>query len=113
MNSAGGVPKVVAVAADSDIVFGYIYFDIKDASFVAGSRVEIAQSNNVIYLYANAAIARGVRVKSVQIAAALPGAIATAVAASGAQVIGTSLDEAVNVGDLIRVKLMCDLQILA
>lgn len=114
VDSAGGVPKVVSVAADSDSVFGFIPFDIKDASFPAGARVDImAGGDGVMYLYASAAIGRGVQVGSVQIASSVVGAVAASVASSGTQVIGTALDKAVNVGDLIRVRLNNHIKILA
>lgn len=62
VNSAGGVPKVVGCAANSDNVFGFINFDIKTVSFVAGSTAEVSMNGNVMYLYSTGVIARGAQV---------------------------------------------------
>jgi len=102
VDSAGGVPKVVACTANSDLVFGVIAYDLKDQSFVAGSKVEIAAGfGNVMYLTANGAISRGAKVSLDS------SGVGTVVAsASGHPTMGWAYDKGVNVGDLIRVYLV-------
>lgn len=98
-DSAGGVPKVVKCAANSDEVLGFINYDIKSQSFVAGSAVEISMAGNVIFLYATAAIARGARV-ALDVA---NNGVAPLAGSGGADIVGWALDKAVAMGDLIRV----------
>lgn len=94
---AGGAPVVTLADADTDEVFGFVYYDFKDNSFAAGDHVEIAGAGNVIWLEASAAIARGVRVQYVVTGQK----VATAVNAK--TVVGIALDKAAADGDLIRV----------
>lgn len=99
VDSAGGVPKVVGCAADADEVLGFINFDIKSQSFVAGQAAEISMSGNVMYLYATAAIARGV-----QVCLDLAGNGVKAVSGSGGEdIVGWAYDKASAAGALIRV----------
>lgn len=101
VDSLGGIPKVVAVAADADEVYGFIRFDVRRKQFVAGDVIEIAGLiGSCIYLQATAAIARGAHLKGV---VATVGGVATAVLGSGSPIIGHAYDKAVNAGDLIRV----------
>jgi hypothetical protein len=102
VNSAGGVPKVVGCAANSDDVFGFINFNLKNVSFQAGDACEISQSGNVMWLYATAAIARGTQVQLDILSAA---SVAPKTGSSGADIVGFSLDKAAAFGDLIRVRL--------
>lgn len=102
VDSADGVPKVVAISAITDEVFGFVNFDIKSKSFPAGSRCEISQAGNVMYLYATAAIARGARVYS---ALSTKGGVQPTV--STANYVGYAIDKASTAGQLIRVKLVC------
>jgi len=102
VDSAGGLPKVVGCAADSDDCLGFINFDIKTRQFVAGMPCEISMSGNVMYLYATNAIARGAQV---QLELSSPGAVAAKVGASGADIVGWALDKAAGAGVLIRVVL--------
>jgi hypothetical protein len=100
--STDGVPKVVACAADSDQVFGFINFDIKSANFPAGSACELSMSGNFIYLYATTAINRGTQV---QLDLTTVGGVAAKVGSSGANIVGFAFDQAAAAGALIRVKL--------
>ena len=100
VDSSDGIPKVVAVSAITDEVFGFINFDVKTQLFVAGSKAEISQSGNVIYLYATTAISRGVQV-TIDITS--PGGVSAAV--STANIVGYAYDKASAPGQLIRVKL--------
>lgn len=98
-DSAGGVPKVVACSADTDEVLGFINYDIKSRSFVAGDLCEISMSGNVMYLYATGAIARGV-----QVCLDLANNGIEAVGGSGGEdIVGWAYDKASAQGDLIRV----------
>lgn len=100
VDSAGGVPKVVACTASTDQVFGFINYDIKSAAFVAGDMVELSQDLNVMWLYATGAIARGAQV-TLDITS--PGAVASAAAPN--RIVGFAYDKAAGAGSLIRVKL--------
>lgn len=104
VDSAGGVPKVVKVTADTDEVFGIINYNIKNASFVAGMAVELSQALNVVFLYATAPIARGQRV-ILPDPTAYRGAVAPAAGSGGATILGWAFDKASAAGDLIRVRL--------
>lgn len=98
-DSAGGVPKVVACSADSDEVLGFINFDIKSRSFVAGDSVELSIKGNVMFLYATAAIARGAKV-----ALDLANNGVKPISGSGGEdIVGWAYDKASAQGDLIRV----------
>jgi hypothetical protein len=100
-NTAGGVPKVIGVSADADVVLGFINFDIKSQSFVAGSMCELSMNGNVIWLYAGEAITQGLRVC---LKADQPGTVW----ATGhtANLVGWALDGAAAAGELIRVFLL-------
>lgn len=102
VDSADGSPKVVAIAAITDEVFGYVNFNVKNRHYSAGDAVEISQAGNVIWLNATAAIARGAQVcvSFVSVGAVTP-------STSTANIVGYAFDKAVSPGDLIRVKLSC------
>lgn len=101
VDSADGIPKVIGCAANSDVVFGFINFDIKTQIYVAGDRAEISQSGNVIYLYATGAIARGAQVT---LDLSTKGGVGQLVGSSGASIVGYAYDKASAAGQLIRVK---------
>lgn len=100
VNSADGVPKVIGCAANSDEVLGFINFDIKTISYVAGAMAEISMAGNFIYLYSTGAIARG---SQVQLDLTTNGGVAQKVGASGADIVGWAYDQAAAAGQLIRV----------
>ena len=98
VDSAGGVPKVVECAADTDDVYGFLVYDIKQATFAIGARVEVAaMRDNVMYMTASAAITRNAQVEIVVASSKV------ATAASGKRIVGRALDKAAADGDLIRV----------
>ena len=100
VDSAGGVPKVVACSADSDEVYGFLNYDQKSKKFVKGDAVEISQNANVMYLQATEAIARGAQVcLDVSVAGGVSGL------EDGSTVVGWAFDKAVQSGDLFRVHL--------
>lgn len=102
VDSAGGVPKVVACSAESDECFGFINFDIKTVTFEAGDMAEISQKGNYMFLYATEAIARGVQVV---LDLATNGGIQAAAGETGSTIVGYAYDKASAAGDLIRVVL--------
>jgi hypothetical protein len=102
VDSAGGVPKVVEIAADTDEVFGFICYDQKQSNFDAYSPCEIALVNGgaCMFMTASAAIARnavvcpvisGVKVKT---------------STGGGRDVGRAYDKAAADGELIRVLLL-------
>lgn len=102
VDSAGGIPKVVECAADSDEVFGFLVYDQVHSTFDAYDPCEIAVLNGgaCMFMTASAAIARW--------------AVVTIVVASdkvktstgGSRDIGHAYDKAAVDGDLIRVLLL-------
>lgn len=101
VDSADGIPKVVACAANTDEVLGFIIFDHKHLSFVAGDQCEIAQGGACMYLYSTTAIARGAQVT---LDFAYQGGVASKV--TGDKLVGWAYDKAANSGVLIRVRLI-------
>lgn len=100
VDSIDGVPKVVGITAESDEVLGFINFDIKTVAFVAGSMAEISMAGNVMYLYATAAVTRGVQV-TCDITS--PGGVHGSAGNTGDDIVGWALDKASAAGQLIRV----------
>lgn len=100
IDSADGVPKVVACSANADVCMGFINYDLKSSVFVANSMVQVSQGGNVILLYATGAVSRGAQV---QLDVSTMGGVAQAVGASGASIVGWALDKATAPGQLIRV----------
>lgn len=101
--TGNSVPQLVGVTANSDSVFGFINFDIKTVSYVAGSPCEVSQAGNVIYLYSTGAITQG---SQVTLDTTSPGSVAMKVTSSGANIVGWAYDGAAAAGQLIRVKLL-------
>lgn len=100
VDSAGGVPKVVGCTADTDEVLGFINYDIKTVSYTAGVPAEISMAGNVMYLYATAAIARGIQVA---LALSTNGGVQPATGATSDRIVGWAYDKATLPGELIRV----------
>lgn len=103
---SGGAPKVVPSTAQADVVCGFVNYDIKSASYVAGDRLEISQVGNVMYLYAALAINRGTELCSIPaaIAGGCNGGVVPVTGSSGFPIVGFALDTGV-IGSLIRVEL--------
>lgn len=100
VDNAGGVPKVLGCGADTDDVFGFVNYSIKDQSFVANDALELAVfRDNVMYMEANAAIARGAKLMIVVAGQKVD------TATSGKTVIGRALDKATAAGQFIRVQI--------
>ncbi len=100
VDSAGGVPKVIACSADSDQVLGFINYNIKNRLFVAGDAAEISMDGNCQWLRATAAIARGARVC---LDITTTGGVKAVSGSGGERIVGWAFDKAVAAGDLIRV----------
>lgn len=100
VDSAGGVPKVIALAADTGDSFGVMPYDLRRATFETGERVDIPFfKGSVVYMEASAAIARGAKVMAVVSGSKV------ATATTGKMIIGRALDKAAANADLIRVLL--------
>jgi len=102
VDSVDGVPKVVAVAANSDSCLGVVVYNQKDISYAAGARLEIATGGNCIYMYATGAISRGVLVT---VDVTTVGGVGASVGSSGANQVGWAYDKAAAAGALIRIYL--------
>lgn len=103
VDSIGGVPKVVAVTADTDEVFGFINYNFKNPYFSAGMPVEISQAGNMMYLLSTGVVARGVRVcskNSVSI-----GGVGALSGSGGENIVGYAFDAASAAGQLMRVRI--------
>lgn len=100
VDSAGGVPKVTAIAANTDKVAGFIVRNLKDQDFPAGSRLELAQFGSVMYMTASGAISREGEVEY-DYSTGKVGA-----AAGVNPVVGIAVDKAAADGDVIRVQIM-------
>lgn len=98
VDSAGGIPKVVECAADTDDVYGFIVYDIKSSVYAVGDKVEVASMrDNCMYMTSSAAIARNASVEIV-----ISGQ-KVATAATGKRIIGRAFDKATGANQLIRV----------
>lgn len=98
-NSAGGVPAVLA-AVQGGQVDGFIGRNLKDQTFPATARAEMAMDDSIMWLNSGGAIARFGKVEA-QIAT--PGNV---VASGGVnQVVGIAFDQATAANQLIRVLL--------
>ncbi len=95
--SAGGVPKIVSLSANSDIPAGFVGYNLKDQSYPALARVEGAMSGSVMYMTAGAAINRWANVEIVYTTNKV-------ITSAGTNpVCGFAYDQAAADGDLIRV----------
>lgn len=96
--TTAGVPNVVECAADTDDVFGFVSYNLKNQNFDAGDLVDLAaMRDNVMYLTASAAIASNAKVMIVV------SGVKVATATSGKTIVGRALDGAAAAGQLIRV----------
>lgn len=100
-----GAILVVPSTSASDVVAGFVNYNIKDVSYAAGSRLEMSMGGNIMYLYATNAISRGQQVVSVPagVAGGCNGGVAYN-SGGGQPIVGYALDTAVS-GQLVRVLL--------
>lgn len=99
VDDSSAVPKVQALAADTDSTFGVLVRNLKDATYSTGDMAELALGNSVVTMEAGAAIAKG---------AALEYDVSEVKVITSAGTnprIGTALDKATADGNLIRVML--------
>ncbi len=96
-NTAGGPPVITALTANSDIPAGFVPYNLKDVSYPADARAELAIGGSVMYMTAGGAIARWGQVEVVYTTNKV-------IAAAGVNpVCGFAIDKAAADGDLIRV----------
>lgn len=99
-DSAGGVPKVLALAANTDTAHGVVMRNNKDISYAALTSLEIASWGSTIWMTAGGAIARFGKVEVVA-------ATSKVIASAGTNpVFGIAFDKAAADLDLIRVTLI-------
>jgi hypothetical protein len=99
-------PMVAPSTAQADHVAGFVNYNIKNASFAPGDRLEISMAGNVMYLQACAAITRGQFVVSCPAAVANGniGGVTPVTGSSGFDILGYALDT-VSAGSLVRIAL--------
>lgn len=96
-NTAGGPPVITALTANSDIPAGFVPFNLKDISYPADARAELAIGGSVMYMTAGGAVARWGQVEVVYTTNKV-------IASAGTNpVCGFAIDKAAADGDLIRV----------
>lgn len=100
VDSAGGVPKVIACDADDDEALGFVNFNFKNVSFAVGQALEVSLAGNCMYLYATEAFARGVQLT---MDTATRGGVRGAAGNTGDTIIGWAFDKATAAGQLVRV----------
>lgn len=98
VDSAGGVPNVTAVTADTDEVFGYVVKNFRRDATAIGDVIEIAMTGCYMYMVAGAAITPNADVMFVTSS----GKVITATGVTKI-ISGRALDKAAADGDLIRV----------
>ncbi len=98
-DSANGIPRVLALTADTDVPFGILLYNGKNSAFTASQRAEVGLGQTVVYMTAGGAIPRGSDVEYVR------GTNRVIAAAGVNPVIGFAFDKAAANGDLIRVYL--------
>ncbi len=91
------VPAVASLAADTDSSFGFVIRTVKDQSFPALARLEVALAGSVMLMEASAAIARGAKLEFTSATNKVKTNAGTN------PVCGFALDKAAANGDLIRV----------
>lgn len=102
-DSAGGVPKMLALTSNGDQTFGFVIRNLKDVNVPAGQAFELALKDSVIWLVSDAAISRGSDVEVVYNSNSGAGAVITSAGIN--PVVGKALDKATAANQLIRVYL--------
>jgi len=91
-------PLLVAAAAPTDDIFGFVINTLRGQSFPASSQVDIAIKGAIMIMEASGAIAVGTRVGVTSTLQQIADASSMSITP-----IGILLDKAVNSGDLVRV----------
>lgn len=95
--TSGGVPKFLALAANTDQAFGFVSRNLKDLTYSASSFFEIAIKDSVMWMTAGAAITRGANVEVVYTTTKV-------ITSAGVNpIVGFAIDTATADGDLIRI----------
>lgn len=94
----GGVPKVIALASNTDQSFGFAVRNLKDQNFPALAPLEVAMFGSVMHMNAGGAITRGASVEAVS---GTPGNVITSGGTN--PVIGFALGSATGANQLLRV----------
>ena len=97
-NDSSGIPSVLATNY-ATAPTGYIAYDQKSQSYIAGDRCEIARNGVCMWLYATTLIAREAQV--IMDTSSLYGV--QALSSSGKPIVGRAFDKATVPGQLIRV----------
>lgn len=97
-STTGGIPEVESLTSATDVPFGVAIYNIKDASYAARAKVELALRNTIIYMTAASAITQGSFVKFDYLTNKI-----SLNTDSNIPSIGVALDRASADGDLIRV----------
>lgn len=98
VDSAGGVPKVIACTASTDKPCGYLVYNYKNKSFKAGDAAEMSLAA-AMYMISTGAISRFAQVCSDVSVAGGVSALTT-----GNAIVGYAYDKATAAGQLIRVR---------
>lgn len=99
VDSAGGVPKVVACDASTDQCIGFLNYNQKNITYAAGEAAEMSMKGNVMFLYATGAISRFAQV----VLDVDNNGVAAATGSTGSRIVGFAFDKATAAGQLIRV----------
>lgn len=94
------IPQMIGCTANSDSVAGFIIYDLKSLSYVAGDRISLSLSHTVLYLFSTTAITA---FNQVQLDLTTGGGVAAKTGSSGANIVGWAIDGASAAGQLIRV----------
>lgn len=98
IDKAGEIPTVDLATAATDDVYGFLPYEIKTNSYVAGDLVRVAYDNSIMIMEASAAIASGASVEIV------PTGNKVATQSAGTT-IGRALEKATADGDLIKISI--------
>lgn len=102
VDTAGKIPVVVECAADSDLVFGFITYNVKNSTYSGGDVCEISTGfDDVMYMTAGAAFAP---LTQLMVVIASKKMIA---ATSGKPISAYALDKATADGDIVRCVVTC------
>lgn len=97
ITTSNGIPIVTPLTANTDATFAFVSYNIKDQSFPARSRVELALAGSTMQMTAGAAINAGAKIEVVYTTNKV-------ITNAGTNpVAGYALDHASADGDLIRV----------
>jgi hypothetical protein len=100
-NTNGGLPSVIGCTAKNDKAIGAIRFNVKDLSYGAGTKCEIALFGTVMWFYATGAITQFAQVC---LDTTSPGGVQAT--GNTATYVGVAIDGAASAATLIRVMLV-------